>query len=53
MKKKFFERFSDRVVCITGSPGAFITASLLVVVWAVCVTLYTLIILDTTSLYFR
>ncbi|PWW29231.1 low affinity Fe/Cu permease [Chryseobacterium sp. AG844] len=36
MKKKFFERFSDRVVCITGSPGAFMGATLLVVVWAVC-----------------
>ncbi|MCC3215956.1 MULTISPECIES: low affinity iron permease family protein [Chryseobacterium] len=36
MKKNFFERFSDRVVCITGSPGAFMGASLLVVVWAVC-----------------
>lgn len=35
MKKNFFERFSDRVVCITGSPGAFITASLLVIIWAV------------------
>ncbi|MDR6461966.1 low affinity iron permease family protein [Chryseobacterium sediminis] len=36
MKKNFFERFSDRVVYITGSPGAFIGASLLVVIWAVC-----------------
>lgn len=36
MKKNFFERFSDRVVCITGSPGAFVGASLLVVIWAVC-----------------
>lgn len=36
MKKNFFERFSDRVVCISGSPGAFIGASLLVVIWAVC-----------------
>lgn len=40
MKKNFFERFSDRVVCITGSPGAFITASLLVIVWAVCGPLF-------------
>lgn len=40
MKKKFFERFSDRVVCITGSPGAFITASLLVIVWAICGPLF-------------
>ncbi|WP_249413597.1 low affinity iron permease family protein [Chryseobacterium indologenes] len=36
MKNNFFERFSDRVVYITGSPGAFIGASLLVVIWAVC-----------------
>ncbi|MDW9379421.1 low affinity iron permease family protein [Chryseobacterium sp. JV558] len=36
MKKNFFEKFSDRVVYITGSPGAFIGASLLVVIWAVC-----------------
>ncbi|TQM21349.1 low affinity Fe/Cu permease [Chryseobacterium aquifrigidense] len=36
MKKNLFERFSDRVVCITGSPGAFVGASLLVVVWAIC-----------------
>jgi len=36
MKKNFFERFSDRVVYIAGSPGAFIGASLLVVIWAVC-----------------
>jgi low affinity Fe/Cu permease len=36
MKKNFFERFSDRVVYITGSPGAFIGASMLVVIWAVC-----------------
>jgi low affinity Fe/Cu permease len=36
MKKNLFERFSDRVVCITGSPGAFVGASLLVVVWSIC-----------------
>ncbi|MDY0933284.1 low affinity iron permease family protein [Chryseobacterium sp. CFBP8996] len=34
MKKSFFERFSDRAVCFTGSPTAFIVATLLVVIWA-------------------
>jgi low affinity Fe/Cu permease len=33
MKKNFFDRFSDWAVCFTGSAGAFIGASLLVVVW--------------------
>lgn len=34
MNKKFFDRFSDAAVCFTGSPTAFIIASILVVVWA-------------------
>ncbi|WP_353146452.1 low affinity iron permease family protein [Chryseobacterium sp.] len=35
MSKNFFERFSDRVVCFTGSPAAFITACAFVIIWAV------------------
>ncbi|MDF2931147.1 MAG: low affinity iron permease family protein [Chryseobacterium sp.] len=35
MRKNFFERFSDRAVCFTGSPSAFIIATLLVIIWAV------------------
>lgn len=35
MKKNFFERFSDRAVCMTGSAEAFITASALVIIWAI------------------
>ncbi|KMQ68933.1 hypothetical protein ACM39_06535 [Chryseobacterium sp. FH2] len=34
MKKNFFDRFADWAVCFTGSAGAFIGASLLVVIWA-------------------
>lgn len=34
MKKNFFDRFADWAVCFTGSPGAFIGASILVIVWA-------------------
>lgn len=35
MKNNFFERFSDRAVCFTGSPSAFIIATLMVIIWAV------------------
>lgn len=35
MNKNFFERFSDRVVCFTGSPSAFLIACALVIIWAV------------------
>jgi low affinity Fe/Cu permease len=35
MKKSFFERFSDRAVCFTGSPSAFIIASLMVIIWVI------------------
>ncbi|MDR6923658.1 low affinity iron permease family protein [Chryseobacterium sp. 2987] len=34
MKKNLFDRFSDWAVCFTGSAGAFIGASLMVVAWA-------------------
>jgi low affinity Fe/Cu permease len=34
MKKNFFDRFSDWAVYFTGSAGAFIGASLLVIIWA-------------------
>ena len=34
MKRNFFERFSDRAVCFTGSPAAFITATLMIIFWA-------------------
>lgn len=34
MNKKIFDRFSDAAVCFTGSPTAFIIASILVVIWA-------------------
>ncbi|WP_162033130.1 low affinity iron permease family protein [Chryseobacterium potabilaquae] len=34
MKKNLFDRFSDWAVCFTGSAGAFIGASLLVIIWA-------------------
>lgn len=34
MEKTFFDKFADKAVCFTGSPCAFITASILVVVWA-------------------
>ncbi|MEY8760562.1 low affinity iron permease family protein [Chryseobacterium tongliaoense] len=35
MKKNFFDRFADQATCFAGSPGAFIGASLLVIIWAV------------------
>lgn len=35
MNKNFFERFSDRVVCFTGSPSAFLIACGFVIIWAV------------------
>lgn len=34
MKKNFFDRFADQATYFAGSPGAFIGASLLVVIWA-------------------
>jgi len=34
MKRNLFDKFSDWSVCFTGSPEAFIGASLLVVIWA-------------------
>lgn len=34
MKKNFFDRFSDWAVIFTGSAGAFIGASTLIVIWA-------------------
>ncbi|MCJ7932314.1 MAG: low affinity iron permease family protein [Chryseobacterium sp.] len=34
MKKNLFDKFADWAVCFTGSAGAFIGASLLVVIWA-------------------
>ncbi len=34
MKKNFFDSFSDWAACFTGSPGAFIGASVLVIIWA-------------------
>ncbi|UKB85959.1 low affinity iron permease family protein [Chryseobacterium sp. MEBOG06] len=34
MKNNFFDRFSDRAVCFTGSAGAFAGASLMVLIWA-------------------
>jgi low affinity Fe/Cu permease len=34
MKKNFFERFSDRAVCFTGSPAAFIIATMMIIIWA-------------------
>lgn len=34
MKKNFFDRFSDWAACFAGSQGAFIGASILVIVWA-------------------
>jgi low affinity Fe/Cu permease len=34
MKKNFFDRFADKAVWFTASGAAFITASLLVIVWA-------------------
>ena len=33
MKKNFFDRFADWAVYFTGSPGAFVGASLLVIIW--------------------
>jgi len=35
MEKKFFDKFADKAVCFTGSAGAFIAASILVLIWAV------------------
>lgn len=35
MKKNLFDKFADWSVCFTGSIGAFVGATLLVVVWAV------------------
>ncbi|MFP3595361.1 low affinity iron permease family protein [Chryseobacterium sp. SIMBA_029] len=35
MEKKFFDKFADKAVCFTGSAGAFIAASVLVLIWAV------------------
>jgi low affinity Fe/Cu permease len=34
MKRNLFDKFSDWSVCFTGSAGAFIGASLLVIIWA-------------------
>lgn len=34
MKKNFFDRFADWVACFAGSPGAFIGASIMVIIWA-------------------
>lgn len=34
MKRNLFDRFADWAVCFTGSVGAFIGASLLVIIWA-------------------
>lgn len=34
-KKNLFDRFSDWAACFTGSAGAFIGASILVIIWAV------------------
>lgn len=34
MKKNLFDRFSDAAVCFTGSAGAFIGASVLIIIWA-------------------
>ncbi|UWX58885.1 low affinity iron permease family protein [Chryseobacterium oranimense] len=34
MKKNFFDTFSDWAACFAGSPGAFIGASILVIIWA-------------------
>ncbi|MDH6253833.1 low affinity Fe/Cu permease [Chryseobacterium sp. H1D6B] len=34
MEKKFFDKFADKAVCFTGSAGAFIAATVLVVIWA-------------------
>lgn len=34
MKKNFFDRFADWAACFTGSAGAFIGASILVIIWA-------------------
>lgn len=34
MKKNFFDRFADWAACFAGSPGAFIGASILVIIWA-------------------
>lgn len=34
MKNNFFDRFSDKAVCFTGSAAAFIIAALLVIIWA-------------------
>jgi len=34
MKKNFFERFSDHAVCFTGSPAAFIIATMMIIIWA-------------------
>jgi low affinity Fe/Cu permease len=40
MKKNFFERFSDRAVCFTGSPSAFIIAALMVIMWGTSGSLF-------------
>jgi len=44
MKKEkrggFFDRFSKKVTQITGRPGAFITALVIVIVWALCGPLF-------------
>ncbi|MFN3019576.1 low affinity iron permease family protein [Chryseobacterium sp. TY3] len=34
MKKNFFDRFADWAACFAGSPGAFIGASIMVIIWA-------------------
>ena len=34
MKKNFFDHFADQAAYFAGSPGAFIGASLLVIIWA-------------------
>lgn len=35
MEKNFFDKFADKAACFTGSAGAFITASVLVLIWAI------------------
>lgn len=34
-KKHFFDRFASKVTYITGSPAAFFTAAMIIIVWAV------------------